>query len=102
MLHIFYSDTASDDIDEIAAFIAKENTEAAKNVLLSIKNTLDLLVNSPHIGIARDCNNPDLSGLRMHPVKRYPHYYIYYIPDQLSLTVIRVIHSARDNTRFFH
>ena len=101
MLEIIYSDAAAADIDEIAAYLAKDNPQAAISVLKAIRETANILSATPLMGAPRFCSSPDLKGLRGHPVKNFLHYHIYYIPDQLSLTIIRVIHSTRDYTRFF-
>lgn len=83
------------DLDEIYARIAGDSIAAADRVLLRVLAAEQRLLQFPEIGQAR----PDLlPGLRHWPVGNY---LIFYRIDPEAITVIRVVHGARDLPALF-
>ena len=87
---------AQRDIDEHALFIAGENLDAGLRFLGAIDHARAELVRHPEIGAARRFDSPALSKLRVWPVPRFEHWLIFYRLDDNKLTVVRVLHGARD------
>lgn len=87
---------AQHDIDEHALFIAGDNLDAGLRFLDAIDRARDELTRHPEIGAAHRFDSPALSGLRVWPVPRFEHWLIFYRIDDGTLTVVRVIHGARD------
>lgn len=76
---------------EIWAYLALEASEAtASRLVADIKTDVDGLLNFPLSGAPRD---QLARGLRMKPHGAYA---IYYFADARALTVVRVLHGARD------
>ena len=92
MLKIFYTDLARADLIEAWLFVAEENLSAADRMLETIQAGINLLVHQPLLGRER----PELgTGLRSWPTSTP--YILYYLPAPDSLTLVRVLHHARDS-----
>jgi plasmid stabilization system protein ParE len=80
------------DLDEIWAYIAHDNIDAADDLLGDMHAALRTLAASPHIGHRR----PDLTArpLRFHVVRDA--YVIAYAPDEDPLWVVAVLHGRRN------
>jgi plasmid stabilization system protein ParE len=81
---------AFEDLEEIRAYIADENPDAADRTISEIFDAIRRLVPLPHQGHWR----PDLTSrsLRFALVREY---LIAYAPDEKPLWVIAVIHGRR-------
>ena len=95
-LRLVTTPRAQDDIDDHAAFIAGDNLDAGLRFLDAINHARAELARHPEIGAARRFDSPALSGLRVWPVPHFEHWLIFYRIDQETLTVVRVLHGARD------
>ena len=82
---------AQEHVDAICTFIAEDNVDAALRVLGSLEQAFEQLAETPEIGHSRE-------DLTSRPVKfwRVFSYLIVYDPTSLPLTIIAVLHSARD------
>jgi len=87
---------AQRDIDEHALFIAGENLDAGLRFLDAIDHARAELTRHPEIGAPRRFDSPALSELRVWPIPRFEHWLIFYQIDASNLTVIRVLHAARN------
>ena len=93
MLRLHWAPKAYEDLDEIQRFIQEDNPEAAAQVVLHIIDRAEQLRAFPESG-------PLL------PVKRWPHdtmrslvvgsHIVFYRADDVFVSVIRVLHAARD------
>ncbi len=91
MPKIVYTSSARADLIEAWLFVAEENLNAADQMLETINEGIHLLAQQPLMGRER----PELrAGLRSWPTATP--YILYYVPDQGGLTLIRVLHHARD------
>lgn len=86
------TDTAEADLAEIWAYIAVNSESAATRLLDKIKATCARLLDFPSSGVSRD---PLARGLR---VVLQGNYAVYYTIAETEITVVRVLHSARDAT----
>ncbi len=96
MARAFVRPLAEEDIDKIAARIAKDNLSAALRFYERVEETLSLLKVWPHCGAIRTTNNPVLQGLRSYPIPGFRSYLLFYLPVKEGIDVVRVIHGARD------
>jgi toxin ParE1/3/4 len=94
---IRYTASARREIDEIAEFIARQSgsAETAMKWLSALDGNIDLLARVPGTGTARDDQQP---GLRSSPIFSY---LIFYRATPRILTVVRVVHGARDLSQIF-
>ena len=95
MRKVQFSESATQDLDEIAKYIARSNSDAALRLVQRVQETCDRLAEAPGIGVSRDELQ---SSLRCFPVGRYV---VYYLPIGEGITVVRVLHGARDVSRLF-
>ena len=82
---------ADANLAEICAFISEDSLDAALRVLGALERTFNQLVATPEMGHSRE----DLTG---RPVKFWPvySYLVVYDPASSPLTIIAVLHGARD------
>lgn len=92
---LLISATAADDLAEIWAYIAEDSPKAATTFITAIEAKFRPLLDFPWIGSARDQLAP---GLRALP---YKNYVIYYIATDSDVTIVRVVHGARDVRALF-
>jgi toxin ParE1/3/4 len=97
MSEVVFTRSAQTDLLEIWTFISEDSFEAADHVLDVIEKETQTLVLQPLMGRAR----PELhSDVRCWPTSAS--YNLYYTVDKFKLTVVRVLHQARDvNSRLF-
>lgn len=81
---------ASNDLGEIARYIATENPNAALELLDRLEERCQALAEMPDIGRLRE---EFAANLRSVAVGRYV---IFYRPDKDGIQVIRVLHGSRD------
>jgi toxin ParE1/3/4 len=81
---------AFDDIDEIRAYIAEDDPDAADRVVTAIFDRIRALVQLPHQGYRR----PNLTSRPLRFVLVYE-YVIAYAPDKSPLRVLAVFHGRR-------
>jgi plasmid stabilization system protein ParE len=91
MACVVFTQSAQTDLLEAWLFIAEENQAAADHTLDAIERQAQALVSQPLIGRAR----PELAeGVRSWPTSSP--YILYYLTDNDSVTILRVLHHARD------
>lgn len=88
---VLYAQSAQNDLLEAWLFIAEQNLNAADSVLDTIGREAEILATQPLMGRSR----PELvAGLRSWPTSTP--YILFYVVDGVGITVIRVLHHARD------
>ena len=91
MAGVVFTQSAQTDLLEAWLFIAEENQTAADRTLDAIERQAQALTSQPLIGRAR----PELAeGVRSWPTSTP--YILYYLTDNNSVTILRVLHHARD------
>jgi antitoxin ParD1/3/4/toxin ParE1/3/4 len=85
------TERAEADVEAIAAFIATDSIDAAVKVVLAFEDAFVLLGSRPGIGHARE----DLTD---RPLKFWSvySYLVVYDPAAAPLTIVAVLHSARN------
>ncbi len=81
---------ANEDILAIWNYIAKDNVQAADNLLLNIDECFSRLARTPKIGRLQEKYG---TGIRAFPVGKY---IIFYQSIEKGIEVIRVLHGARN------
>jgi len=91
MARVTLTQSAQADLLEAWLFIAEENPLAADRVLDAIEREANTLLLQPLMGRAR----PELAdGVRTWPTSTP--YILFYLADDAGITVVRVLHRARD------
>ena len=90
------SPEAASDVRDIWAYIAEDSIKAARKVRISLLDACKLLAENPHIGHSRE----DLTD---QPVLFWPvgSYLIIYDSRTKPLSIVRVLHGARDVPSLF-
>ena len=95
MPHILMTRQSRTDLVEILLYIRRDNPRAAKRLLATIHNKLQLLAEFPGLGRPRE----ELArSLRSFPIGNYV---LFYRPIEPGIQLIRVLHGGRDQRRFF-
>jgi addiction module RelE/StbE family toxin len=91
MPRLVFTERAQADLLEAWLYIAEDNLAAADKVLDTLEQEATLLLLQPLMGRAR----PELgSAVRSWPTSTP--YLLFYEVDDMELTVLRVLHRARD------
>jgi toxin ParE1/3/4 len=82
---------AQANVDEIGAYIAQHSVDAALKVYDALEEAFELLAERPGIGHLRQ-------GLTNRPLKFWSvySYLVVYDPESRPLTIVAVLHGARD------
>jgi toxin ParE1/3/4 len=85
-----YQSAAKADLIDIWLHIADDSLERADEYILRIQEVCELISGHPLMGIER----PEIAnGVRSFPLD---HYVIYYEKTELTISVLRIWHAARD------
>jgi toxin ParE1/3/4 len=93
-MRIQYTDTALFEVEEILAYIAKDNPLAAEEVAAVIRVSIDRLASFPRLAI-----ETDVTGVRVIPVLPYRYVVFYSVTDD-AVIVRNVRHFSRDAQYF--
>lgn len=87
------------DLIETAEYLAEDDLEVADRFFDAFETTLEDLRNTPKIGRVRNYRNE--VDIRMWFVRGFEKSLIFYTENSEEIVILRVIHSARDYSRFF-
>jgi toxin ParE1/3/4 len=87
---------AARDLDEIAAFIAEDNPEAAHAFLDAAEAAFGLIASMPSVGRAYPVQSPAAQGMRVWRVQDFERYLILYRAVESRIDIVRVLHGSRD------
>jgi plasmid stabilization system protein ParE len=96
-----FSPRAQRDLERIRGIIAAENPDAAERVRNAILDSADPLSQNPEMGQQILNSSQRHAALRWFVVPPFRNYLSFYRPFQDSVLVVRILHAARDWTRFF-
>ena len=86
---------AAEDLKDIWEYVSQYSENSASKLIKEIKNKFILLRDNPLVGLEQ---NEYLIGLRSFVVKSY---FIFYLPLDNGIDVLRVLHSSRDIENIF-
>src|SRR5205814_6211463 len=98
MARVLFREQAWSDLEELGAFIAKDNPAAANEVVRQLRRSLELLARMPQLGrVVKRIKTTEELRIWLSPAFR--NYLIFYreLPD--GVEIVRVLHSARDIQR---
>ena len=89
------SSSAAEDLKDVWDYIAPHGETSAAKLIKEINKKFILLRDNPRIGREQ---NQFLVGLRSFVVKNY---FIFYLPTDNGIDVLRILHSSRDIESIF-
>lgn len=101
MIQARISGRAQRDLEQIRDYIAVDDPAAAERVWQAFLDTADLLAQNVEIGNRIRNAGPRHAQVRWFVVPQFRNYLIFYRPLQDTILVVRILHAARDWTRFF-
>ena len=87
------------DLVETADYLAKDDVEVADRFFDAFEKTLEDIRRTPKIGSIRKFRNR--IDVRMWFIHGFDKSLIFYTENADEIVILRVIHAARDYTRFF-
>jgi toxin ParE1/3/4 len=87
---------AARDLEERADYLAERTLDASLRFSEAVADAFRQLAGMPGIGAPQEFKNSSLRGIRCFRVPRFVKHLIFYQFDDDSLTVLRVLHGARD------
>ena len=84
---------AFNDIDEIRAYIAEDNPDAAERFLVAAQESFELIRCHPRIGRLRSFS---ITGVRSWVIPDFQNYLVFYLPTGTEVRILAVLHGARD------
>ncbi|HEX4651880.1 MAG TPA: type II toxin-antitoxin system RelE/ParE family toxin [Granulicella sp.] len=92
---------ARQDLRAIARYLRREGAGAAVvwRFRAAVERTLTLLAEHPWMGTKVAARHRELSALRAFVLRGFESYMIFYLPSERFITVLRVLHGARDLER---
>lgn len=87
---------ADSDIDSCFAWIKRENPQAAIKFLDAVELTCRNLSQTPSIGSRRYADVPLVRGVRVVAVKGFKNNFLFFMENETTIDIIRVVHGARD------
>ena len=92
---------AERDIEESFVFIGEKDIDSGLDFLFAVEQTLEFLALHPFVGRVGSFKVEELQNVRLWRVKTYEKHLILYLVSENAIEVMRVIHAARDYTKFF-
>ena len=87
------------DLVETGDYLAEDDIEVADRFFDAFEATLDEILKTPKIGSIRKFRNE--IDVRMWFVRGFEKSLIFYTENADEIVILRIIHAARDYTRFF-
>ncbi len=87
------SKKAEEDIKSIYIYIKKDNKSAAREVIIKLRQTFELLEDLPQVG--KTVIGLDVPGIRIVPARKFSNYLIVYLNTKDQLIIIRIINAKQ-------
>ena len=99
-LQIIELSEAVRDVIHASDYIAAQSSlNASERFLDAVKGAYRKIADLPGIGSLRDYGQPELAGMRMWRVAKYPQYLIFYLATGSELLILRVLHAHKISTK---
>lgn len=97
MPKIYQRAAARRDLVEHFVYLAENaNLETAERFLVQTEASFNVLAEQPLIGALLTLRDPTLAGMRKWRVKDFDNHLIFYLPHHEGISVVRVLHAARN------
>jgi toxin ParE1/3/4 len=97
MPKVYRRAAASRDLVEQFVYLAENaGLDIADRFLANAESSFNALADQPKIGAPLTLRDPALAGLRKWRVKGFDNHLIFYLPRPDGVSIIRVLHAARD------
>ncbi|MEM9136681.1 MAG: type II toxin-antitoxin system RelE/ParE family toxin [Cyanobacteria bacterium P01_F01_bin.42] len=93
---------ANRDIDNHVDYLAQNNDDTALEFFDAVRSTVAQLARMPGMGSLYSIKNPRLKGLRRWSVKGFKRYIIFYLEQDDTIEVVRILHASRDLGNIFN
>jgi toxin ParE1/3/4 len=84
------------DLDDCFAYIAQDNMDMALQFFDAARQTFSQVAKTPGIGSPYQVENTLLLGLRKWKIQGFGKYLIFYLTQDESIEVLRILHASRD------
>ena len=101
MLKLHIRPRAAKDVDEIIDYFVLKNTQTAQDFVSDLERCFTLLAENPQIGVQREYRSKALAGMHMFPLKNYSSCLVFYMADDRTIDIVRILHGRRDIERLF-
>ena len=99
-LQVEYRPAARRDLFQISEYLNREvSLELAEGFLMALDHTIQQIAGFPYAGSLFPAHHVRILEIRRWPVKEFPRYLIYYAVGSRKVTLLRILHSARDVSR---
>ena len=99
-LQVEYRPAARRDLFQISEYLNREvSPELADRFLVALDHTIQQIGGFPYAGTLFPASRIRALEIRRWPVKEFPRYLIYYAVGTRKVTLLRILHSARDLSR---
>ena len=96
-LQVEYRPAARRDLFQISEYLHREvSLELAERFLMALDFAIQQIAGFPHAGSLFTTRRIRALEIRRWPVKEFPRYLIYYAVSTRKVTLLRILHSARD------
>ena len=97
MAKVYQRATARRDLVEHFEYLAENaGLDTAERFLARAEASFDDLAAQPKMGAPLTLKHPELAGLRKWRVRDFDNYVIFYMPRADGVSIVRVLHAARD------
>jgi plasmid stabilization system protein ParE len=99
-LQVEYRPAARRDLFQISEYLNREvSLQLADRFLMALDHTIQQIAGFPYAGSLFLVRRMRALEIRRWPVKEFPRYLIYYAVGARKITLLRILHSARDLPR---
>jgi toxin ParE1/3/4 len=96
-LQVEYRPAARRDLFQIHEYLNREvSLELADRFLMALEHTIQQIGGFPYAGSLFPAHRIRALEVRRWPMKEFPSYLIYYAVRTRKVTLLRILHSARD------
>jgi toxin ParE1/3/4 len=96
-LQVEYRPAARRDLFQISEYLHREvSLQLAERFLLALDQTIQQVAGFPYTGSLFPARRIRALEIRRWPVKEFPRYLIYYAVATRKVTLLRILHTARD------
>jgi len=90
-----------DLLEQFVYFGEQSGVTLSERYFAAVEDTCSALSNHPLSGVQYDTAIPGLKGLRRFPVRDFGNYFLFYLPVEHGIDIVRVLHAARDIASIF-